>query len=131
MFPHLTIDRTSGIPIYHQLAERIRLLVREGRLRPGDALPTVRALAVELKINANTVARVYRDLQNDGVLTLERGIGTRVADTSPSVVPKADLRQLEKKAAEIIALARGAGMTPSEVLHFIETRWEESDHVEG
>lgn len=129
MIPHLNIDRRSGIPIYVQLAERIRLLVREGRLRPGDYLPTVRELAVELNVNANTIARVYRDLQNDGVLVLERGIGTRVADSGQAPVSRADLRLLEKKAIELIRVARQAGMTPAEVAQFIETRWQENDHA--
>ena len=91
----IAVDKQSGIPIYVQLAERIRLLVREGRLKPGDSMPTVRKLAVDLGVNANTVARVYRDLQADGVLRLERGLGTSVADTSEPAVPKADFRQIE------------------------------------
>ena len=78
-FP-LKIDKRSGIPIYIQLGESIRLLIREGKLKPGDDLPTVRSLAVQLGINANTVARVYRELQTDGLLRLERGIGTFVAE---------------------------------------------------
>mgnify|MGYP002681587656 CR=1 FL=1 len=88
------IDKSSGVPIHLQLAERIRLLIREGALKAGEALPTVRSLAVELEINANTVARVYRDLQTDGLLRLERGVGTFVADTDGAtrVIVARDMR---------------------------------------
>lgn len=121
----VAIDKQSGIPIYVQLSERIRLLVREGRLRPGDFMPTVRKLAVDLGVNANTVARVYRELQDEGVLRLERGIGTTVADTSAPAVPKADFRQIEKRVLELIRLARQSGLRSSELSQMIETRWQE------
>ena len=72
-------DRSrSPLPVYVQLAEQIRLLVRRGALTAGDPLPTVRELAVALSLNANTVTRVYRDLQQEGLLRLERGLGTFV-----------------------------------------------------
>lgn len=74
------INRKNGIPLYVQLEEQIRVLMHRGELQPGDLMPTVRELAVQLEINSNTVARVYRDLQNDGLLNLKRGIGTFVSD---------------------------------------------------
>ena len=83
------IDRASPLPVYVQLAEQIRLLIRRGALSPGDPLPTVRELAVALSINANTVTRVYRDLQQEGLLRLERGLGTFVA----AAAARADARR--------------------------------------
>ncbi len=80
-FP-IQIDKRSGIPVYVQFGEQIRLHIKRGFLKVGDALPTVRSLAVELGINANTVARVFRDLQTEGVLRLERGVGSFVAETA-------------------------------------------------
>ena len=62
------IDRSNPRPVYVQLCEQIRLLIHRGVLREGDAMPTVRGLAVELGINANTVTRVYRDLQAQGAV---------------------------------------------------------------
>ena len=125
----IKIDKHSGIPIYIQLGERIRLLIHEGLLSPGDAMPTVRSLAVQLGINANTVARVYHELQADGVLTLERGIGTFVAKARRSPVPKRDFLQLEKKVIEVVRLGKQAGMSGAELAQFIETRWQEMKHV--
>ena len=66
-----SIDRTRPTPVYVQLQEQIRLLVHRGVLEPGDLMPTVRSLAVELGVNANTVTRVYRELQSQGVLRQE------------------------------------------------------------
>ena len=76
----IEIEKRSAVPIYAQLRDQIRLLVLRGALAPGDSMPTVRALAVDLGVNANTVARVYRDLQTEGVLRLERGVGTFVTE---------------------------------------------------
>jgi len=125
----VTIDKSSGIPIYIQLAERIRLLVHDGTLRPGDAMPTVRSLAVQLGINANTVARVYHELQANGLLRLERGIGTFVGQAGAPPARKSDFRQLEKQVAHLIRLGKKAGMSAAELSQFIETRWQEIDHV--
>lgn len=128
----IQIDRGSGIPVYLQVEERIRMLVRQGALVPGAALPTVRELAVELGVNANTVSRVYRQLQSDGVLVLERGVGTFVALEGAGIggaMPKRDFNLLSKKAKEFIHLAKEAGMGSTETSQFIETLWKEVDDV--
>ena len=125
----MNIDKSSGIPVYVQFEEQIRLLIKRGILTNGDALPTVRSLAVELGINANTVARAYRDLQNQGVLRLERGVGTFVADTAGRPAEKSVFRDLDKKVGEVILAARKANLTASEVSRFIELRWKEEDHA--
>ena len=89
------IEKGSAVPIYAQLRDQIRLLIHRGALVPGDMMPTVRALAVDLGINANTVARVYRDLQSEGLLRLERGIGTSVmAPPSDRTVHDKDFQAL-------------------------------------
>jgi len=122
----LQIDRDSGIPVYVQLEERIRMLLHQGVLRRGQAMPTVRTLAVDLGINANTVTRVYRDLQADGLLRLERGIGTFVAEGADTPMSTSALKHLDKKVGDVIHLARQAGLTPRELSQFIQTRWKES-----
>src|ERR1700734_1091949 len=78
MFP---IDDTDPTPLYAQLERAIRVSIATGRLRPGDKLPTVRQLAVDLRINANTVAKVYGELERAGVLETQRGVGTFVSES--------------------------------------------------
>ena len=127
----IRIDRRDATPIYAQMTEQIRLLVHRGTLRPGDAMPTVRALAVELGINANTVARVYRDLQREGVLRLERGLGTFVADAvEGEALSDGELEQVERLARELVTLARRAGLRVGEVKQLIDTLFKEATHVQ-
>ena len=121
------IDRASATPVYVQLQEQIRLLVHRGLLVPGDAMPTVRALAVELGINANTVTRVYRELQQQGVLRLERGVGTFVAqpdDRSP--IAERDYRRIARKTVELVELCRETGLTSRELTQLIGSTWKET-----
>jgi GntR family transcriptional regulator len=84
----LTVDHRHPTPLYAQLEQGIRGAIGAGRLPPGAQLPTVRQLAVELKVNANTVARVYADLERAGVLETRRGVGTFVATAQPALGSK-------------------------------------------
>src|SRR3984957_8464613 len=74
-----TLDPKSGVPIYRQIQDQIRYGIGSGKLLPGEQLPTVRALAVELSVNPNTVIKAYTELERSGVLTTEQGSGTFVA----------------------------------------------------
>jgi GntR family transcriptional regulator len=100
----LTVDPHHPLPIYAQLERGIRAAIGTGRLAPGAQLPTVRQLAVELRLNANTVARVYLDLERAGVLETRRGVGTFVATAQPPAGPKrgreAELRALVRRALD-------------------------------
>src|SRR5215813_4554966 len=70
---------SSGVPIYLQLMEQVKHGIETGALRPGDQLPGIRPLAEELVINANTVAKAYRELQHEGVIELRHGAGAFVS----------------------------------------------------
>ena len=76
---HLKLDPRSRTPIYAQLVQQIKHQVAAGHLKPGDQLPTVRALAVELHVHTNTVARAYDLLDQDGVISAQQGRGTYIA----------------------------------------------------
>ena len=122
------IDRASPLPVYVQLAEQIRLLVRRGALGPGDPLPTVRELAVALSLNANTVTRVYRDLQHEGLLRLERGLGTSVAPQQrETTLADRDYQRIVKRTRELVALSRESGLTARELAQLVEGIWKEVD----
>jgi len=84
----LALDPADPTPIYAQLERAIRAAIATARLRPGEQLPTVRELAVQLRINANTVARVYTALERDGVFETRRGVGTFVSTTPPKPIPQ-------------------------------------------
>jgi GntR family transcriptional regulator len=77
-----TVNPKDATPLHAQLERSIRVAIGSRRLRPGDQLPTVRELAVALRINANTVARVYTHLERSGALETRRGVGTFVLDAA-------------------------------------------------
>ena len=79
--PMFEVDSSSPNPIYAQLDRSIRAAIATGKLEPGAQLPTVRQLAVDLSVNANTVGRVYAQLERDGILETRRGVGTFVRES--------------------------------------------------
>jgi len=74
------VDQKSGIPIYIQIMDQIKHLIATGVLQPGQQLPTIRELAVELTINLHTVAHAYAELEREGFLTIQRGRGTFITN---------------------------------------------------
>ena len=119
----VVIDSRDPTPINAQLNRALRAAIATGRLTPGDQLPTVRQLAVELRINANTVARVYTELERDGVLETRRGVGTFVAATSNQARPPAEhTKRLRAFATRVLADASAHGFTRDEVVSELEKR---------
>jgi GntR family transcriptional regulator len=92
------IDSTDPTPLYAQLERAIRVAIAGGRLRLGDRLPTVRQLAVDLRVNANTVAKVYGELERSGVLETRRGVGTFVRAAAGEAV---SAPEREKRLADL------------------------------
>jgi GntR family transcriptional regulator len=119
----ITIDSRDSRPLYAQIEHALRAAIAAGRLTTGDRLPTVRELAVELRVNANTVARVYADLERDGVLETRRGVGSFVAATRGQARPPAEhTRRLRAFATRVLADAAAAGFTRDEVVAELESR---------
>src|SRR5262245_36525124 len=117
MAPPVTIDPRDRTPIYAQLERGLRAAVAAGRLRVGDQLPTVRQLAIDLRINANTVARVYSDLERAGVLETRRGVGSFVSATPERARPAREHdRRLRAFATRVLADAAAAGFGVEELL---------------
>lgn len=118
---NLVIDPTSKVPIYVQVEEQIRSLIAAGQLRPGDQLPTIRELATELRVNYNTIARAYLDLDREGVISTQQGRGTFAAGV-PDAEQMARLRQEKLEAIVRIALdeARTLGYAPDEIAAVFE-----------
>ena len=121
--PLFTLDPRDRTPIYAQLEQGIRAAIATGRLASGAQLPTVRQLAVELRINANTVARVYGDLERSGVLETRRGVGSFVSSTPAQAQPKRDKdRRLSTLVTRVLADAAAAGLTAQELLDALANR---------
>jgi GntR family transcriptional regulator len=80
---NIRLDFRSGTPIYTQIVEQVKQQIVSGELKPGDQLPTVRALALELRVNFNTVARAYRLLDEAGIISTQQGRGTYILEIPP------------------------------------------------
>ena len=114
--PLVSIDARDRTPIYAQLDHGLRAAIATGRLKVGDQLPTVRQLAVDLSINANTVARVYAELERAGVIDTRRGIGSFVAATPQQAQPPDHRRrQLRAFVTRVLADAAAAGFSIDDV----------------
>ena len=113
-------DMGSGIPAYRQIIDQILGGIASGALRPGDQLPTVRQLAVDLAINPNTVVRAYRELEIRGVLSTQQGIGTFITRESVRPDEAERQRQLNQLVAEFMARAGAAGFGAAEVVDRIQ-----------
>ena len=113
----ISIDSRDATPIYAQLDRALRAAIATGRLKVGEQLPTVRQLAVELSVNANTVARVYTELERAGVLETRRGVGSFVAATPEQAhPPDDDQRRLRAFITRVQADAARAGFTIDDVI---------------
>ena len=122
----LQIDPRDPTPIYAQLERSIRLAIATGQIDEGDRLPTVRQLAVELRINANTVAKVYGELERAGVLETRRGVGTFVASRRDEIGNETErTRQLTALGDRFLAEARALGFTPQKALQALRLRLHE------
>ncbi len=121
------VDPTSPVPLYAQLDRAIRAAIAARVLRAGDRLPTVRQLAVDLRINANTVARVYTELERAGILATQRGTGTFVKDpTAIATPPRVRERTLRGIADHALAEAAAAGIHPGELIRHLQHRTRET-----
>jgi GntR family transcriptional regulator len=118
------IDTKHPTPLYHQLERSIKFAIATGKLRIGDQLPTVRQLAVDLKINANTVAKVYAELERSGVLQTRRGVGTFVHDRPAEVAfnRRDRERHLRELSDHFIAETHSRGFSIDEVIEHLEGR---------
>ena len=113
----LSIDSNDPTPIYAQLERALRAGIATGRLQPGDQLPTVRQLAVDLRVNANTVARVYAELERAAVIETRRGVGSFISATpSQARPPREHERRLRAFATRVLADADTAGFALDEVI---------------
>lgn len=99
---HFTLDASSGVPFYRQIIQQIEHAILAQRLKPGDRLPTIRALAIELKINPNTIARAYGELEIRGIVIKQVGSGTYVSDRPVDSGQAELMNKLEERVARFV-----------------------------
>ncbi|MCF2670485.1 GntR family transcriptional regulator [Butyricicoccus pullicaecorum] len=116
---NLIISNASGQPIYDQITSQIKGLILSGELHAGDALPSMRALAKDLRISVITTKRAYEELERDGFLVSIPGKGSFVAQANLELVREENLKQIESRMQECIALAAQSGLSLNDLCEIL------------
>jgi GntR family transcriptional regulator len=131
LLANIHLDFRSGIPIYSQIVEQVKQQVLSGALKPGDQLPTVRALALELRVNFNTVARAYRLLDEAGIISTQQGRGTYILEIPPPErTDKLRQQALEALTRDYLSEAHRLGCGPDEISKTLEEQLKNENHTE-
>lgn len=129
IFENFAVDDSSVTPIWLQIRNRLLYLISSGKLSEGDPLPSMRQLSVHLKVNLNTISKVYQSLQQDGFVVSRRGMGLYVADLS-----RANTDAIEDVghtlAEEFIWRCRSGGLNSQEIIELVKRTIEEMDRGE-
>lgn len=127
----ITLSSSSMTPIYEQLTTQIKSLVIDGKLAAGEALPSVRSLAAELKISALTVKKAYDRLEEEGLIVTVHGKGSFVERTDTQLALEFRRHEAEKQLAEALARAEAAGLSREEILEtvtlLLDAQWRPTD----
>ena len=110
------LDYSSGMPIYRQIIDQIRFGIASGQLKLGEQLPTVRALAVELKVNLNTVSKAYKELEIKNILETQQGTGTLISTTDHVVLEKEREDKLKEICTQFSSVVLSYGFSLNEVI---------------
>ena len=121
------LDVRSGVPVYRQIIDQVLGGISVGNLKPGDQLPTVRQLAVDLSINPNTVVRAYRELEIRAILATQQGTGTFITEKTVKTNEIEHQRQIAQLAKDFLARAGAAGITLQELLDYLSEVKTEKD----
>jgi GntR family transcriptional regulator len=116
---NFTLDPVNGVPIYRQIIQQIEYAILSGRMRAGDRLPTIRALAVELKTNPNTIARAYNEMEIKGILVTQVGSGTYISDKKPVLDDDRLNRKIREVLGRFIQEMQGLGVDKRELSRMI------------
>ena len=120
----LIISNASGKPIYEQICTQIKNAILSGELSPGDPLPSIRALAKDLRISVITTTRAYDELERDGFIDRVPGKGCYVAEKNLELVREAHLKQIEDHMNAIVDLAAGCSLTEEEAMEMLRLMWD-------
>lgn len=121
----LIIRNTGDVPIYEQITRQIKAHILQGELKEGDALPSMRLLAKDLRISVITTKRAYEELERDGFITTVPGKGCFVAPQNPILAREDAMRRMEEKLAEAVTIGKVAGLTFAEMAEALEVLYNE------
>ncbi len=116
------LDPKSGVPFYRQIIDQIRYGIASGSLKVGEQLPTVRSLAVQLKVNLNTVSKAYRELEIQNILETQQGTGTFIGSTKVNINPKERQAKLAGICNEFLSIVASYGFSIAELIQELQNR---------
>jgi GntR family transcriptional regulator len=125
------VQAGSGFPLYLQIEQQVKHAIAAALLKPGDALPSVRKLAADLRINPNTVARAYQNLERDGVIRTVQGGGTFVSDGMPLLLKAERVKRLRPQARQVAVEGTHLGLNSEEVLRIVREELESLEEGAG
>lgn len=118
------LDPKSGVPFYRQIIDQIRYGIASGRLEVGEQLPTVRALAVKLKVNLNTVSKSYKELEIQNIIETQQGTGTFIGTQKISLPDKERESKLKEIVNEFVLIASSYGFTIEDLIKKLKSTSE-------
>lgn len=120
---NFVLDPKAGVPFYRQIIDQIKFGIASGRLKAGEQLPTVRALAVELKVNLNTIAKAYKELEIQNILETQQGTGTFINRLDVQLSEREKRKKLQEICNEFVTIAHSYGFTVSDLIaHLKKTK---------
>ncbi len=121
----IALDLKSNTPLYEQIIEQVKFHVLKGHLKPNDAIPSVRKLALDLAITPGTVAKAYQELERQHIIVTIRGKGTFIAGEMKRKPDEDRLEESRKKLRSVVLEMKMMGLTRSEVLELTKVMYEE------
>jgi GntR family transcriptional regulator len=118
----IIINVADGVPIYRQIINQVKYLVASGLLQPGEELPPIRTLALQLKVTPNTIVKAYDELEHSGVVHKRRGAGTYVSEGPPLLAHRERRRIIEQRIDALLAEAHQLNFTTDDVLRMLRER---------
>ncbi len=122
---NIIITNTAGQPIYEQIASQIKGMIMNGKLKEGDALPSMRTLAQDLRISVITTKRAYEILEAEGMIQSFTGRGSFVAAQNPELLKEQNLREIEKHLTAAAGIAKQSGISNDELRELLSLILEE------
>jgi len=119
------INMRSPVPIYKQIKRNIYKLLLRGEIKDGEMLPSIRDLASSIRVNPNTVAKAYREMESEGIVVARQGLGYIII-TDRNQIKKIILEELKKDLSDYLIRYQKLGVTLEEVLEVIKTLWKEN-----